>query len=111
MKRPHCEKTFDQLTMLVDDSNMTRETYYACPLCKSKVNIDTNIKSINLASKAKGSALHNFKSKKDTPSETSTCPHYFGYLSLFCKESEIPENCLICPRVTKCMIEKKKNDS
>ena len=30
------------------------------------------------------------------------CPHYFGYLKLFSRGAQIPEECLTCKRLTEC---------
>lgn len=91
---PGCGKDFDKFIMLVDDFNkVIRETYYACPHCKSRVDIVvTNEDAFKFSSGG-----------KDIPPSASVCPYYFGYLSLFCKKSPIPEECLTCARITKCM--------
>lgn len=91
---PSCGKKFDKLIMLIDDfSKVVRETYYACPHCKSRVDIVvTSEDAFKFSPKG-----------KDIPPSTSVCPYYFGYLSLFCKESPIPEECMTCTRITKCM--------
>jgi DNA-directed RNA polymerase subunit RPC12/RpoP len=98
VKCPHCEKTFDKLAMLVDDSGMVRETYYACPHCRSKV--DINVKG----------SMPKFHTRKGSNSSQSerTCPYYFGYLSLFGKGGVVPETCLTCAKITRCMAEMKQ---
>jgi len=98
VKCPHCKKTFDKLAMLVDDSNMVRETYYACPRCKQKVDINVT------------SGMLEFHSRKgsDSSSPEKTCPYYFGYLSLFCNGGVVPETCLTCAKITRCMTEMKQ---
>ena len=32
------------------------------------------------------------------------CPHYFGYLSEQGRDSNFPEECLVCPRAVKCIV-------
>lgn len=37
---PNCRKDFDRFLMFIDEFNkVSRETYYACPHCKSRVDI------------------------------------------------------------------------
>ena len=98
MNCPHCGKSFDKLAMLVDGSDMIRETYYACPHCKARVDLEVNEKALQ------------FSGKGNVPSSESKCPYYFGYLSFFCNGSLVPETCLTCSKVTKCMTAK-KNES
>jgi len=91
---PSCRREFDKLIVLVDDfDRMVRETYYACPHCKSRVDILVT-----------GEDAFRFSpSEEDIPPSTSICPYYFGYLSSFSKDSRIPEECLTCTRIAKCM--------
>lgn len=39
--------------------------------------------------------------KEETP---PGCPHYFGYLSRRPKNASIPEECLTCQKMIKCML-------
>lgn len=97
MDCPHCGKAFNKLAMLVDDSGMIRETYYACPHCKSRVDLKVNSKALQFSRKG-----------KDVSPSASNCPYYFGYLSLFCNGGVVPETCLTCSKITRCMTENKK---
>ena len=38
------------------------------------------------------------------PSEQQSCPHYFGYIANWDKNDPFPDNCLICPKLLKCMV-------
>ena len=90
---PECRKKFDQLIMLVDHTKVPRETYYACPHCKSRIDIVFNKESLRFRNKS-GSIMRE---------KQSSCPHYFGYLKLFTRGAKIPEECLTCKRLTECM--------
>jgi len=74
-----CGKAFQKVLMLTDLSKTTRETYYACPHCFSKVEIAV---------------------KEKTP--TLECPYYFGFLKNFSKKTSIPDDCLTCPKIIQC---------
>jgi len=56
--------------MLVDHTKVPRETYYACPHCKSRIDIVFNKESLRFRN----------KSGSITREKQSSCPHYFGYL-------------------------------
>ena len=90
---PNCRKDFDRFLMFIDEFNKVfRETYYACPHCKSRVDVIITSED----------ALELSKGKKTLPSNF-VCPYYFGYLSSFPKKPPIPETCLTCTQITECM--------
>ncbi|MFQ6065104.1 MAG: hypothetical protein ACE5L6_06480 [Candidatus Bathyarchaeia archaeon] len=78
--------------MLVDDTKVPRNTYYACPYCKSRIDIVFESKNLKFANHSRSIKNGN----------SSGCPYYFGYLKLFSSRSQIPEECLVCPRLTEC---------
>ena len=88
---PDCGKKFSQLIMLVDSTKVPRDTYYACPHCKSRIDVLFERKILKFSNHSRA-----------TKEKSSECPHYFGYLKLFLKGAEIPEDCLTCRRLTEC---------
>ena len=94
MNCPHkdCGKQFDQLVMLVDNTKIPRETYYACPHCKSRINIKFDRKNLKFKN----------RSWKSKGAKNNGCTHYFGYLKLFYTGDQIPEECMMCPRLIEC---------
>jgi hypothetical protein len=40
----------------------------------------------------------------DSPAK---CAHYFGFLNTIPKETPIPDECLVCPKVLQCTIKKR----
>jgi len=92
---PHndCGKKFTKFIMLTDPTKIPRETYYACPHCKSKVDIITDSKTLFFSSP--------WRKTKEKPSYG--CQYHFGYLKLYFKGSPVPETCLTCPQLTECM--------
>ena len=38
------------------------------------------------------------------PDEQQNCPYYFGYIANCDKNDAFPDNCLICPKLLKCMV-------
>ena len=48
------------------------------------------------------SELESIKTKKQI--DQQKCPHHFGYLAQIPSHSLIPEECLICSKVMKCIL-------
>jgi hypothetical protein len=80
------------------------ESYYACPHCLSRISIPDNLEK-NL-SETPLSAL------KQASNETSSdvgkekpagCAHFLGYLKTRSKGSPIPDECLTCNALMKCI--------
>ena len=94
MNCPHqeCGKKFDQLIMLVDNAKVPRETYYACPHCKSRINIVVDSENLKFSK----------RSRRGNGGKESGCPYYFGYLKLFYNGDQIPEGCMLCSRLIEC---------
>jgi hypothetical protein len=95
-----CGKVFSEpieLTVRVEGS---LETCYACPHCFSRVGISDNAdKGIGGASLG---ALK--KASKGTKENGSPgCAYFLGYLKTRSKDSPIPDECLTCSKILKCM--------
>jgi len=88
------------------------ETYYACPFCFSRLNIEdardhlehSHADEVSSLSSVKVLGLHGEKDcERKAAMAASSCTHEFGYLSRRPKDSVIPDDCLICPRILQCM--------
>lgn len=75
-------------------------TYYACPFCLSRLDVE------EMAEHLEGSEpSQEEKSMVEKVEDTvSNCAYEFGYLRSRPKDSVIPDECLICPRILKCMV-------
>jgi len=97
-----CNKTFEKPIVLTDTSQLVRETYYACPHCRSKVEI-----TIEDPSHPRLVAVEDvFYIGQRTPTK---CSHHLGYLRDLPENSDIPDECAICPKVMQCFIKKSSN--
>jgi hypothetical protein len=74
---PHvkCRKVFRKVLVVSDPAKHPTRTFCACPYCLSKVTIAVK----------------------------EVCQHYFGYLKKLPKSDSIPDECLICPKITQCL--------
>jgi DNA-directed RNA polymerase subunit RPC12/RpoP len=93
-----CGKTFDKPTVLTDSSTIPRQTYYACPYCMSK--IDIIVKGVKIVRVNPTEYPKVF----DSPAK---CVHYFGFLNMLPKDSAIPDECLVCPKILQCNIRRR----
>ncbi len=94
-----CNKTFEKPIVLTDTSQLIRETYYACPHCRSKVEIILDDPSHPRLT----SVEDMFYIGQKAPTK---CSHHIGYLRELPDNATIPDECAICPRVMQCFIKK-----
>jgi len=93
-----CGKTYKEPILVTNLSSNTQEkTYYACPHCLSKVNIQEK-----KTQSQKNTVDEEKEKEEDSP--TPTCPYHFGYLKNKPKNASIPDECLTCPKMIKCLI-------
>ena len=76
------------------------ETYHACPHCFSRVSVSDNLEKD--LGEAPLFALKN-ASKDIKHNDVVSCGHFLGYLKTRPKDSPIPDDCLTCSRILKCM--------
>ena len=88
-----CERSFKKPTVLTDSSTVSRQSYYACPHCMSK--IDVMVENMKIV----GVKPSEYPKVFDSPAK---CAYFFGFLNTIPKEASIPEECLICPKVLQC---------
>jgi len=107
-----CGRVFSEPVWLTDLSQGPhKETYYACPFCFSRLKIDEILRDSERSgrkshiemefSDSKGKRIGKLSEEKRVT--VYECPHQFGYLKSRSKGSEIPDNCLTCPRILQCM--------
>jgi len=95
----HCGRVVSVPVRLTDLSHKpSQETYYACPFCFSRLDVE------DVAEHLKHSHTHDKGSEMKVPVVVSNCSHEFGYLSSRPKDSAIPDECLICPKILHCMV-------
>ena len=102
-----CGKNFDHPLELTVLSSNPVETYQACPYCMSRIDIkeeeDPKPEKHTLASARIKSAIEKEQEKeKIEPKDIGElkCSHGFGYLKKRPKGTPIPDECLICQKMT-----------
>lgn len=109
-----CGRVFSEPLRLTDLSNRLREeTYYACPFCFSRVDVDKILRNPErpdvkphigpVLSASPSIDLRDEKIDDEKKITVSECPHQFGYLKTRSKGAEIPDKCLTCANILQCM--------
>ena len=101
LKCPHkgCGKSFERPTILTDPSTIPRKTFYACPFCMSKIDMQIeNLKVVDVKAIEYGKVF-------DSPAK---CAHYSGFINSVSKDIPVPDECLICPKILQCSIKKQR---
>jgi len=95
-----CNKTFEKPIVLTDTTKLIRETYYACPHCRSKVEVIVD--DPNNPKLVQGEIL--FNANQTAPTQ---CKHRFGHLGEMPDDADIPDECAVCPKVMQCFIRRR----
>ena len=81
------------------------ETYYACPYCFSKLNIDEVSENYDFGVKKGKTVRKDADVKPDKPFKASECTHHMGYLKNRPPNATIPDECLTCSKILQCMVQ------
>lgn len=99
---PKCKRVANLITVH-DLSSKNPVSYRGCPYCLTEM-----VTEKTPIEKVAELARPSIKPAQQPSSETQKCPHHFGYLSQRSSEEEIPEECLACEKVVKCIVSKPK---
>lgn len=85
------------------------EVYDACPRCFTAIDetdsapvIEARASSTVDVSEEK--AVHEVEDKSTEPVTNAKCTHRFGYLSERPKSEKMPDECMMCENIVKCML-------
>ena len=118
---PKCNGDVNKPLLLTDRSKTPAETYYACPRCMTKLDSVSKMQDVQdlvpptaqklpeedkspevlEQKKTEGKPAKPLEPKEETPPE---CSHYLGYLSRRPPSTPIPEECLTCRKMMKCVL-------
>jgi len=94
-----CGKIFSAPIELTVRAEGSLETYHACPHCFSRVSVSDNLEK-SLSEVPLGVLK---KASEVTENDVVDCAHSLGYLKTRSKDSPIPDECLTCAAILKCM--------
>jgi hypothetical protein len=95
-----CEKRFNNPLLATFASDDSSEKYYACPKCLSKI---SEIEPKKPEKRIVSPELEIPQSSKETSEGDGKCSHFLGYLNRRAKNIPIPEACLTCEDMIKCL--------
>lgn len=111
-----CRRIFANPVTVQDFSSKDEISYQACPYCLTEVEIgealivgedqkgDDKRSKERTKSEREEDALIKSEQTSPTSPKQHGCQNSFGYLSKRARDSEIPEECMICERLVECML-------
>jgi DNA-directed RNA polymerase subunit RPC12/RpoP len=100
-----CGREFETPIHLTNLSSPSQQSYNACPFCFTRLEKDEVLEESNnpKVSTSKNTSVVSKKDEKE-PNQATGCPHYLGYLKKRPKNTPIPETCLTCEKMIKCVL-------
>jgi DNA-directed RNA polymerase subunit RPC12/RpoP len=93
-----CGRVFDKPLELIDLAKPSEESSYVCPYCLSK------LESTQPEQETITETFSDEKLQDVTEHKEGKCPQFVGYLSKRPKNVPIPDFCLTCPEMMKCLL-------
>jgi len=108
---PSCGRVFTN-PIKAENLRSKNKVYDACPFCLTEISLEENSvtigekKGLEIKETESEHADKLFKQKisAESPSKAHKCAHHLGYLSERSKKEKIPEECMICENIVKCML-------
>lgn len=94
-----CGRVFDKPLELIDLAKPSEQGAYVCPYCLTQL----EHAQPELEQEAVPETLPDEKFQDIAEPKEEKCPQFVGYLSKRPKNTPIPDFCLTCPQMMKCM--------
>jgi hypothetical protein len=106
-----CGFVFSKPVKVKNMSSEDSQCYDACPRCLTAITIEQSVPVVEAKpdatvdeNKAQGTIAGRSEKKRPEPSTTVHCAHHLGYLSKRAKNEKIPDDCMFCENIVKCML-------
>jgi hypothetical protein len=103
-----CGWVFSKPIKVINLRETKSEPYDACPRCLTEIVIggEPSVDSKpDIGTETEPSEIKpKLKDKKVEPQPTSPCAYHFGYLSERSRNEKIPDDCVMCEKIVKCML-------
>jgi len=105
-QNPSCKRTFTTPLKTLNLQENPSELYFACPVCLTKIDeLTSKIQETQtLKPQLKESPQKQSAAKKGE--KPSSCGFHLGYLSERGQKEQIPDDCLVCPKIVDCMLKR-----
>jgi hypothetical protein len=100
-----CGKTFVKPLSTTNLLLNSKASYHACPYCLTEIAINEK-ESKDLPEKNYSYLELSDEKPSQNKEQVITCSHHFGYIGEREQKEQIPEECLLCTEVIKCMHKK-----
>ncbi|NIR87129.1 hypothetical protein GWO13_05960 [Candidatus Bathyarchaeota archaeon] len=97
---PKCGKVFEEPLLLRDLSKNPTERYYVCPHCIIKLD---NFQVQDEEKPPPVPPVPVEPPRRLGETDSPKCTHHVGYLKTLPKSAQIPDDCLTCPKLLRCM--------
>jgi hypothetical protein len=108
---PSCGFAFSKPLKVKDMGSQDSQCYDACPRCLAAINTEESVPTVDAEpdatvedNKAEETIASSSEQRNAEPFATIHCAHHLGYLSEKSKNEKIPEDCIVCENIVKCML-------
>lgn len=106
-----CGLVFSKPLKVKNVGSEDSQCYDACPRCLTALAVEESVPVVEAKlgatvedNKVQEPTVSSSEEKKARPSATVQCAHHLGYLNERSKNEPIPEDCMACENVVKCML-------
>lgn len=106
-----CGLVFSKPVKVKNVGSEDSQCYDACPRCLTAIVKEESVSVVEAKlsatvedNKGQEAIVSSPEERRARPSTTVQCEHHLGYLSERSKNEKIPEDCIVCDNVVKCML-------
>lgn len=109
---PSCGKAFPNPIKAKNVNSKNAKVYDACPYCLTEITVEASTISAVLrdeprpeaGTEPKGALPTKEEKRNQAVPKVQGCAYHFGYLSQRSTKEMIPEDCMTCESIVKCML-------
>jgi hypothetical protein len=105
-QNPACKRTFAAPLKTLNLQENPSEPYFACPICLTKIDELTPKKQEPVAPHVEPQRITVNQSTGKGGEKPGSCSYHLGYLAERAQKEQIPDDCLVCPRIVDCMLKR-----
>jgi len=106
-----CGLVFSKPVKVKNVGSEDSQCYDACPRCLTAIVIEESLPVVDAKpgatfedNKGQETIMSSSEERRARPSTAVQCAYHFGYLSERSKNEQIPEDCIVCENIVKCML-------
>ncbi|MGD0495051.1 MAG: hypothetical protein ABSB28_03305 [Candidatus Bathyarchaeia archaeon] len=106
-----CSLVFSKPVKVRNVGSEDSQCYDACPHCLTAIIIEESVPVVDAKpgatvedNKGQEAIVNSSEEGRTRPSTAVQCAYHLGYLNERSKNEQIPEDCIVCENVVKCML-------